>query len=461
VGMKLQVQQAEYFYDPDKSGGFTHINFSIEDGEVLSILGPNGCGKTTLLKCLNSLFKLHRGSIFVNDKDIAQLSQTQIARSVGYVPQLHQPAFPFSVLDAVLVGRAPHLGLLASPGKEDVRIAADALETLGIANLRDKPYTQISGGERQLVMFARVLAQKPALLLLDEPTSHLDFGNQVRVLRIVQRLAATGLPIIMTSHFPDHAFLVSSKVALMQKGEFIDLGPPESVITDSNLEKVYNIKVKVINLDSGINRRICVPLEDCSPAIPCKNLLDLGGPMHDFEFYLKKAGDYHGHICAGIILGTKITLAALAKLGLDPTVKHKNLIVYVEIDRCMTDAVQVITGCSLGHRSLKFIDYGKFAATFINQDTGRAVRATVKESFDSNRPIEELSRAVANMPDDDLVILREVAVAIPADDLPGFPQHKAYCARCGERISDGRDVARDGKTLCRACANGKYYQEKG
>ena len=127
---------------------------------------------------------------------------------------------------------------------------------------------------------------------------------------------------------------------------------------------------------------------------------------------------------------------------------------------CMTDAVQVITGCSLGHRSLKFIDYGKFAATFVNQDTGLAVRATIKESFDSNRPIEELSRAVANLPDDELVILREVAVDIPADDLPGFPQHKAYCSLCGERISDGRDVTRNGKTLCRACANGKYYQEK-
>ena len=141
---------------------------------------------------------------------------------------------------------------------------------MGIFHLKDKPYTQISGGERQLVIFARVLAQKPSLLLLDEPTSHLDFGNQIRLLRIVQRLAATGLPIIMTSHFPDHAFLVSSKVALMQKGEFIDMGTPEGVMTDDNLEKVYNIKVKVINVDSGINRKICVPVEDCSSATRVK-----------------------------------------------------------------------------------------------------------------------------------------------------------------------------------------------
>ena len=111
--------------------------------------------------------------------------------------------------------------------------------------------------------------------MLDEPTSHLDFGNQIRLLRIVQRLSATGLPIIMTSHFPDHAFLVSSKVALMQKGQFIDIGTPEEVMTDTNLEKVYNIKVKVINVDSGINRKICVPVEDCGPATESKKYYQL------------------------------------------------------------------------------------------------------------------------------------------------------------------------------------------
>jgi iron complex transport system ATP-binding protein len=274
MGMKLEVKKASYYYDQTKSSGFTNIDFMVEDGEVLSILGPNGCGKTTLLKCLNSLFQLHDGSILINGRNISRLTRLDIARDIGYIPQMHQPIFPFSVLDAVLVGRAPHLGLLASPGIEDVRIAEESLEAMGIYHLKDKPYTQISGGERQLVMFARVLSQRPSLLLLDEPTSHLDFGNQIRLLRIVQRLSATGLPIIMTSHFPDHAFLVSSKVALMQKGQFIDMGTPESVMTDSSLEKVYNIKVKVIHLDSGINRRICVPIEDSFPVTASKNVFD-------------------------------------------------------------------------------------------------------------------------------------------------------------------------------------------
>jgi iron complex transport system ATP-binding protein len=144
---------------------------------------------------------------------------------------------------------------------------------MGIYHLKDKPYTQLSGGERQLVIFARVLAQQPSLLLLDEPTSHLDFGNQIRLLRIVERLAATGLPIIMTSHFPDHAFLVSSKVALMKQGEFIAMGTPDGVITNNNLEKVYNIKVTVINVNTGTNRKVCVPLGDGNPVTDSQNII--------------------------------------------------------------------------------------------------------------------------------------------------------------------------------------------
>jgi iron complex transport system ATP-binding protein len=459
MGLTLQVENAGFHYDPWKTSGFAGISFSIQEGEVMSILGPNGCGKTTLLKCLNSLVRLHQGNITINRKDISRLPRAEIAKSIGYVPQLHQPIFPFSVMDAVLVGRTPHLGLLASPGAGDICIAEEALESMGIYHLKDKPYTQISGGERQLVIFARVLAQQPSLLLLDEPTSHLDFGNQIRLLRVVQRLSATGLPIIMTSHFPDHAFLVSSKVALMQKGRFIDIGKPEAVMTDANLENVYNIKVKVVNLDSGINRRICVPVEDCSPTTDGKKIIFSGENMNDFELYLKKAGDYHGHICAGIALGTKMTLAAMKALGMDPAIKNKNLIVYAEIDRCMTDAVQVITGCSLGHRSLKYADYGKFAATYINTETGKALRASIKESFNSSGPIEETIKLVGQTPAEDFVILKEVRVNISENDLPGFPRNKTNCAVCSERIMDGREIKKGNQDICRACANGKYYQE--
>lgn len=258
--MRLTVRAAEFHYDSAKTSGFKNVNFSLQDGEVLTILGPNGCGKTTLLKCLNRLIELHGGSILLDNQDIRRLPRVQIAKAIGYVPQLHQPAFPFSVLDTVLVGRAPHLGLLESPSPEDLKIAEQSLETMGIYHLKDKSYTQISGGERQMVIFARVLAQQPSLLLLDEPTSHLDFGNQIRLLQEVKKLAVTGLPIIMTSHFPDHAFMVSNTVAIMKEGVFMDCGQSDDIITETNMQRVYGIPVNIRYVDGNIKRKICIPV---------------------------------------------------------------------------------------------------------------------------------------------------------------------------------------------------------
>jgi iron complex transport system ATP-binding protein len=258
--MKLEVHHADFHYDSTHTSGFKDVNFSLQDGEVMSILGPNGCGKTTLLKCLNRLTELHGGSIILDGQDISHLPRNQIARSIGYVPQMHQPAFPFSVLDTVLVGRAPHLGLLESPTAEDLKIAEQSLETMGIYHLRDKSYTQISGGERQMVIFARVLTQQPSLLLLDEPTSHLDFGNQILLLDQVKKLAATGLPIIMTSHFPDHVFMVSNTVAIMKEGAFIDCGRPDEIITEPNMQMVYGIPVNIRYIDGAVKRKICIPV---------------------------------------------------------------------------------------------------------------------------------------------------------------------------------------------------------
>ena len=260
--MNLTVCDASFHYDSTETSGFKDVNFSLNDGQVMTILGPNGCGKTTLLKCLNRLTELHRGSITLDNQDISHLPRTLIAKSIGYVPQLHQPAFPFSVLDTVLVGRAPHLGLLESPSQQDMEIAEQSLKTMGIYHLKDKSYTQISGGERQLVIFARVLAQQPSLLLLDEPTSHLDFGNQIRLLHEVKKLAATGLPIIMTSHFPDHVFMVSDMVAIMKEGVFIDCGQPDNIITESNMQRVYGIPVNIRYVDGPVKRKICIPVTE-------------------------------------------------------------------------------------------------------------------------------------------------------------------------------------------------------
>lgn len=257
----LEVHNACFHYDSNGCSGFREVSFSLKTGQVMCVLGPNGCGKTTMLKCLLGLLRLQAGSVWLDGREISQMTRSAVARIVGYIPQTHQPAFPFTVLDTVLVGRAPHLGFLQSPGEKDIEIARSAIEALGITHLSSKPYSQLSGGEKQLATFARVLTQRPALLLMDEPTSHLDFGNQIKVLNLVQELASTGMPIIMTSHFPDHAFLTSSKVAIMKQGRFLDFGPPEKVITEDNMQQIYGVKVKVMDVDSSIGYRVCLPVK--------------------------------------------------------------------------------------------------------------------------------------------------------------------------------------------------------
>lgn len=238
---------------------FSNISFSIDKGDVLCILGPNGTGKTTLIKCLNGLHDINSGEILINGQNIKKLSFKQISKHIGYIPQAHIPSFPFKVFDVVLMGRAPYLNLTDSPKEEDKKIALDALKTLGIDDLKDKEYTNLSGGERQLVFLARVLCQKPDILILDEPTSHLDFGNQIKLLEIIDNLAKSGLSIIMSSHFPDHAFLSSTKVAIMKDRKFIDFGTPDDVVTEDNLRKAYSIDVRLMELDD--ERKVCVPMK--------------------------------------------------------------------------------------------------------------------------------------------------------------------------------------------------------
>jgi iron complex transport system ATP-binding protein len=261
MGVKLTVNNAAFRYYDTKVDVFKGISFTLSDGDNLCILGPNGCGKTTLLKCIANLLTLSAGDIIVDNHNVTQMKRHEIARNIGYIPQLHTPTFPYTVLDAVLMGRTAYIGMMSTPSEEDIEISREALRQLNIYHLHDRPYTNISGGERQMVMFARVLAQKSSILLLDEPTSHLDFGNQTRFLGILKEITKNGLPSIMTSHFPDHVFQVGNKVAVMNQGQFLAFGTPDEVVTEENLYNIYGIKVKVLQLDSDINRKICVPIE--------------------------------------------------------------------------------------------------------------------------------------------------------------------------------------------------------
>ncbi len=256
--MLLTVQEAGFSY----SGGsriFQDISLSVEEGEVLCLLGANGVGKSTFLQCLDSIRPLSEGEILLNGRSLSSMSRRQISREIAFLPQFHRASFPFRVLDIVLMGRTPHINFLATPGKRDIDMARKILESLRILHLEEKPYTQISGGERQLVLLASALVQEPRLLLLDEPTTHLDFGNQARFLEIVNGLARQGIAIVMSTHFPDHALLAASTVAVIRAGKLMGFGEPAKVLTEELIQETYDVDVRVIHLeDAGI--RTCVPV---------------------------------------------------------------------------------------------------------------------------------------------------------------------------------------------------------
>lgn len=260
---ELSLENAKFSYG--KREIFHDLNLNLYPGDVYCILGSNGCGKTTLLRCLNGALKLEKGRILLSNKDISSFEINQLAQKVGIVFQEHSAPFPYSVLEVVTMGRAPYLGFFDRPSKKDSEIAVEKLEVVGISHLRNKSYTQISGGERQLVLIARTLTQEPDIILLDEPTSHLDFKNQILVLRIVNKLAKDGLAVIMSSHFPNHALLFSSRVSLMANGQFIATGKPEETISEENLENTYGIKVKILSSNSsteGEKVKFCIPAEE-------------------------------------------------------------------------------------------------------------------------------------------------------------------------------------------------------
>jgi iron complex transport system ATP-binding protein len=224
------------------------IDLDIREGEVLCLLGPNGGGKTTLMKTLLGLLPALGGKVTLEGEDIGQFSRARLARIVGYVPQAGTAFFPFTVLDVVLMGRVAHIGLFASPGARDVAAADKALAALGIGHLRDRIYTEISGGERQLALISRALAQEPRLLVMDEPTASLDFGNQLRVLDHITALARHGMAVVLSTHDPDHVFLCGDRAALLYGGRLAAIGPPAEVITPETLAALYGVEVEVVEL---------------------------------------------------------------------------------------------------------------------------------------------------------------------------------------------------------------------
>lgn len=237
---------------------FDGVSFTVRAGEVLCLLGPNGTGKTTLLRCLLGALRPERGSVTVDGRDISRMSAAQLARAVAYVPQNGTTGFPFSVLDVVVMGRSPYVRTGATPSDADYALAFAHLEMLGMKHAANRTFNAVSGGERQLALIARALTQASPVLILDEPTASLDFGNQARILQVVAQLSARGHAVVMTSHMPDHAFACADTVVLLKAGRLLAIGAPADVINEDVLTDLYGVPVRVAALDPSTT--VCLPI---------------------------------------------------------------------------------------------------------------------------------------------------------------------------------------------------------
>jgi iron complex transport system ATP-binding protein len=262
--MKLEARALAFGY-PGKPVGHG-VDLMVGPGDVLCLLGPNGAGKSTLFKTLLGLLPAQGGEVRIGGTPLDRLTRREIAQRIAYIPQAHTPPFPFPVRDVVLMGRTARLGPFESPGRADRDAAEHALSLLNIAPLGDADYTRISGGQRQLVLIARALAQETPLLVMDEPTASLDFGNQALVLREIRRLVAQGLGIVISTHNPDHAFACATRVALLHDGGVIAEGAPAAVLTPDHMQRMYGVAVTIERLADG--RTVCAPALTASERPP-------------------------------------------------------------------------------------------------------------------------------------------------------------------------------------------------
>lgn len=254
--MILEVQDLEFSYHHGRTI-FKDVNFSLDHGEILTILGPNGAGKSTLLNCMTNLLTPSSGKVLLEGKDIRQIPLKEVARVIGYVPQTHTPAYGYTVRDFVVMGRAPYLGMFQKPSEADYALVDQVLDTMNISKLADRPYTEISGGERQQASIARVIVQQPKIIMFDEPTNHLDYGNQLRTIRMVKELADKGYAVVMTTHMPDHAILLGGKAAVLDRDGCLTVGASADILQEPLLRKIYESDLHILYLEE-LGRKVCV-----------------------------------------------------------------------------------------------------------------------------------------------------------------------------------------------------------
>ncbi len=250
----MEVQNLSFSYGSHKV--LKNISFSSNYGEFLSVLGANGVGKSTLFSCMLRLLKPSEGTILIDGTDISALSAKELARHIAYIPQSHNPVFNYSVFDMALMGATAQLGNLASPKETHFRRVDAALEQLGISHLRERGYAQLSGGERQLTLIARALVQDAKILIMDEPSSSLDYGNRVHVMKTARDLTRQGYAVIQSTHDPDQAYLYSDKILALHEGRVLACGTPQDIMESSLISKLYGVEVEICHIKE---HAFCVP----------------------------------------------------------------------------------------------------------------------------------------------------------------------------------------------------------
>lgn len=256
--MRVEVERLTFAYEekPVLSG----VSFTAGEGEFLSILGPNGAGKSTLFRCILGLQTRYTGTIRVGGADTRRLSPREMAGLIAYIPQTSRPAFHFSVFDIVLMGASRSLLAFGAPGRADNERCEWALEKTGISHLSQRCFHRLSGGEQRLVMIARALMQNAPVLMMDEPTANLDYGNQLLVMRQARALAREGYTVIQSTHAPEQSYLFSDRILALSGGRIIRDGSPAEVLTAETVEALYGAEVQVLSLNND-TMRVCMPKE--------------------------------------------------------------------------------------------------------------------------------------------------------------------------------------------------------
>lgn len=249
-----------------KNEVISDVSYEFQQGGITTILGPNGSGKTTLLKLILGFLRPAQGTIEIFSHNLFELSLKRRAMLMAYVPQKHQAAFSYDCLDVVCMGRHPHGSFFSRYTDEDRQIATESLKRMGIAKLADRPYTDLSGGEQQMVLIARALTQKAKVLILDEPVAGLDYGNQLNLLsQLVKLSKEDGITCIMTTHCPEHALWISDESLLLKDGTLVASGNSQTVINSMNLQKIYQSELNVVEAPTPTGT-----IKTCIPRYPLK-----------------------------------------------------------------------------------------------------------------------------------------------------------------------------------------------